>query len=231
MPTPPTRRSRRRETHWTGPIAAVAAFAAGALPAFAPARAADETKELKPGETKVEVKELKELKVEGPVTRPADGPTTGPATKPGVEVSPAVRGELDAVRDAYRDLKSLKLAAKVTADFDINGERNKDDAAASSTFAAPNKFRHEMRELKDGGKGDKVDGLVGGTGEKLFVFDPGRKYYLMTDSPKGRAGEEKLGDPVGPLLKQQNLSLLLALSDDASADILRGASRSRKPRT
>src|SRR4051794_20241789 len=48
-----------------------------------------------------------------------------PATKPAIEVSPEVRAELDALAGAYRGLKSLRLAGKISADLDINGEQRK----------------------------------------------------------------------------------------------------------
>jgi peroxiredoxin len=214
----------------------VAALALAFAWAVLPARADDEKDDEKDA-PKPEL--LKDAKAEAS-TKPA-GPTTGPATqpttKPVIEVSPAIRAELDAVRDAYRGLKSLRLAATVTGEFDINGEQAKNVATVESTFQAPAKFRLVVREGegKDAagaapaaGADDKAaavkDGLViGCNGEKLYVYDRLRRQYQTAAAPKERVPLEKLGKPFWLLLAKQDPSLVLALSDDAGREILEGA--------
>ena len=161
---------------------------------------------------------------------PTTGPTTQPTTKPVIEVNPAVRAELDAVRDAYRGLKSLRLVATVTGEFDINGEQAKNVATVESTFQAPAKFRLTVREggAKDGARGGQwkgpADGLViGSNGEKLYAHDRTRRQYQTAAAPQERVPLEKLGKPFGLLLAEQDPSLVLAISDDAGREILEGA--------
>ena len=203
----------------------VAALALAFVWAVLPARADDDSDEK---DAKPEL--LKDAKADA-ATKPAEA-STQPATKPVIEVSPAIRAELDAVRDAYRGLKSLQLAATVTGEFDINGEQAKNVATMESTFQAPMQFRLVVRE----GEGKDVAGAVAGdraaakeglvigcNGEKLYFYDRLRRQYQTAAAPKDRVPLEKLGKPFGLLLAEQDPSLVLALSDDAGREILEGS--------
>ena len=55
--------------------------------------------------------------------------------------------------------------------------------AFAGSFAAPNKFRHEM----------KGDVMVGSTGEKLFAYQPAKNAYLTLDAPKDRVAVAEVG--------------------------------------
>jgi peroxiredoxin len=68
---------------------------------------------------------------------------------------------------------------------------------------------------------------VGGTGKKLYVYYPRYNYYYLADVPKERTGDA-LGKTVNGLLSQQNLSLLLAVVADASAELLDGPDKVEK---
>ena len=163
--------------------------------------------------------------------------------KPELAVTPEVRALLDKVRDAYQGLQGLKLAGTLTGEFDLNGERQTNKAEFTSAFRSAGQFRHELRELSspDGAQpvladkppepadvqapatkpaaGDTT--TVGANGKKLYVYYPRYNYYYQNDVPGERTGEA-LGKTVNGLLSQQNLSLLLAVVADASAELLDG---------
>src|SRR5688572_1345940 len=85
------------------------------------------------------------------------GQTTPPSsTQPTIE--PAAQVLLDQVRDAYRNVSSLELAGTFTLDAEAGGEASNKSASFTAAFAAPTKFRHEMKD----------DVLVVNTGEKMF---------------------------------------------------------------
>ncbi len=132
--------------------------------------------------------------------------------KPAVQASAEAQSSLDATRDAYRKLASLQLAGKLTADFDVDGQVVHKEADFTASFAAPNKFRHEMKEF----------GLLGSTGEKIFAFQPSKNNYMMSDAPKDRAPSGDIPKPMGQILDQQNPSLLLALVPDAGVELVNG---------
>jgi peroxiredoxin/outer membrane lipoprotein-sorting protein len=145
---------------------------------------------------------------------PSKAPKLEPVKK--AQTSPEAREALDAVSKAYKDVKSLSLAGKLTADFDIDGQKVNNAAEFTASYQAPNKFRHEVKD----------DVEVGSTGEKVYAYQPKAKAYLMADAPKERAaGAKDLPNPMGQILDQQNPSLLLALVADAAAQLLDGVSK------
>jgi hypothetical protein len=95
-------------------------------------------------------------------------------------VSPEVKKELDAINDAYKDLKSLRLAGTIAARLDV-GEKLEPQGSFESTFEAPNKFRNAVRE---GDKNARDDSYVGSSGEKLYFLLPRRKTYITGDAPR-----------------------------------------------
>ena len=96
-------------------------------------------------------------------------PTTVPA-----EVTPAAKKLLSTTADAYRNLKTLTLSGTITGDFDVDGQKQNHSARFSTTYAAPNKFRHEM-------KGNMI---VGSTGEKVYALAVEDNAYVQKDAPK-----------------------------------------------
>ncbi|HEX8913335.1 MAG TPA: redoxin domain-containing protein [Humisphaera sp.] len=169
--------------------------------------------------------------------KPAGGPASKPATpasKPSVQVSAEVRAQLDKVRDAYKALKTLKVAGTITSDIDVNEQQVNERAQFEGAYEAPLKFRHRLLEASQAvGAAAKPQAketmVVGGTGAKLYVFQPQYNYYYLADAPKERSDTAKyLGMTVAPLLEQQNLSLELALCGDASAELLANIDRIEK---
>jgi thiol-disulfide isomerase/thioredoxin len=90
----------------------------------------------------------------------------------------------------------------------VAGEREKRSTTFTASFESPNKFRHEMKD----------DAIVVSTGEKLFSVLVSRNQYISLDAPEGRTST--LAGGVGDLLHEQNPSLVLALSKDASEELI-----------
>src|SRR5438067_13907994 len=72
---------------------------------------------------------------------------TAPAAEaPALNIAPDVRKVLDDVRDAYAKLTSLELAGTISANYVVGAEKQINSDTFTSTFQAPNKFRHEMKD-------------------------------------------------------------------------------------
>ncbi len=136
-----------------------------------------------------------------------DAAVKKPEAKPGAEVkvSPEARAELDKLTEAYKGLKALEVAGTLSLDAVAGDDTVRKAGTFTGSFAAPNKFRHEM-------KGDMI---VGSTGEKAYAFQPESNSYKQTDAPKDRVPAKKLPSPMREVLQQQNVALMCALVDDA----------------
>src|SRR5688572_2781090 len=122
-------------------------------------------------------------------------------------ISPEAQAMLDQIRDAYAKVATLELAGTFSMDMDVAGEQQKQSAAFTASFESPNKFRHEMKD----------DAIAVSTGEKLFSVLVSRNQYISAEAPAERTSS--LAGGVGDLLKEQNPSLVLALSQDARAEL------------
>jgi cytochrome c biogenesis protein CcmG/thiol:disulfide interchange protein DsbE len=153
------------------------------------------------------------LPVHAQTTQPSDAaaPATAPATAP--SVTPAARALLDQVRDAYAAVQSLDVAGTLTFDADVAGKQENHKVAFTGSFAAPNKFRHQMED----------DLLIVADGDKAFAYKIDEKKYLPLEIPKERAAAGELPDIVGMNLQEQNPSLLYVIVKDAAEQIGAGA--------
>lgn len=149
---------------------------------------------------------------------PAEQPTTAPAEK--AAVSPEAQAILDKMKSAYAGLKSATLDGTLTANFDVAGKKQNQSVKFTSKFAEPNKYRHELEQ-----------GVVAGsTGDKAYVYSKPDNSYVSETLPVG-AKRFSAGDfpkPHGDILHEQNPSMALALSDDASAELTKGVSKVEK---
>jgi peroxiredoxin/outer membrane lipoprotein-sorting protein len=164
-----------------------------------------------------------------PTTRPATGPAAKKEEKK-IEVTTEVRSFLDTVRDAYAKLKTLKVEGTITGEIDMNGEQQTNHAQFVASYQSPLTFRHQLREQVPGkaGKVDLTDSMtIGGTGKKIYIFEPAYKYYYLAEAPKERT-TDGFGAQIAGALEQQNLSLLLALMKDASDELLEGVDKLEK---
>jgi peroxiredoxin len=154
----------------------------------------------------------KELLADDGAKPDAPKPAAKPAAKkaPTAKISPEAKAELDQLTAAYQKLTALEVTGTLALDISVGGQVQSQKSEFRGTFAAPNKFRHEM-------KGDVV---VGSTGEKLYVFRPARNDYKTADAPKERVASKKLPNPMREVLQMQNVGLMCALVDDAGAFLL-----------
>lgn len=105
------------------------------------------------------------------------------------------------VKQAYSQVKSLRLAGTISREFDINGEVTSEEAPFESWFAAPDRFRHATQG----------DAAVGSDGKQSYFHLETLNRYSITPF-----GEKSLLDSMSPetraVLMGQNPSLLMALS-------------------
>ena len=139
---------------------------------------------------------------------PTTGPTTAPSTRPAGPL-----GQADA---AYAALTSAQLDGTITAHFDVAGQVRDHTAKFASTFAAPNRFRHEV----------VGDTLVCSTGTHVFATLTASAEYVTGDAPKARAAAADWPAGAAGLLASQNPSLLLAIVPSAAKQLTEGTSAS-----
>ena len=82
------------------------------------------------------------------------------------DVTSAV-SQLDDVRDAYKQVKSLKVAGTISSDIDMNGEQIKNKAEFTGAFESPMKFHHQTIEKSSGQSEAVKSQRFGSTGKKL----------------------------------------------------------------
>ena len=130
---------------------------------------------------------------------------------PPLKVSDAAKPVLDKIREAYGKLAGIQMTGTWTAEWDIDGEKGKESAEFTSSYAAPNKFRHETKD----------DLLFGSTGEQAYALN--KNQYLLNDFPKSRVAVGDLPKTWGSLLKEKNPALLLAVTDEPTPYLAEGA--------
>jgi thiol-disulfide isomerase/thioredoxin/outer membrane lipoprotein-sorting protein len=151
-------------------------------------------------------------------TAPAAATTEAATNVPLAKIAPDAAPILAQVKQAYAKLEGLALAGKVTGDFDVDGQQDNPSIEFTASFAAPNQFKHE----------NKDDAVVGSTGEKLYVLLKQRNVYLTADAPKKRVMSDEMPEPFGNMIPEQDLSLALALSSDAQAELARSYAKIAK---
>lgn len=156
------------------------------------------------------------LRADAPATQPAAAPATQPSAP--LAIAPDVQQQLDTLREAYSHLKSLNLTGTISGKFDVDGETGNPSGSFTSSFQAPNLFRHETK--------DEV--TFGSTGQQVYLFVPGQNIYIKSDAPKGRPVLSDLPTQVADALKEQDLSLALAVSADPERALLDGASQVKR---
>ena len=147
---------------------------------------------------------------EPPASKPSTQPAAGNAT---AKVSPEARKLLGEMKDAYAKLTSLELSGTTSFDSDISGKKDHQSDAFNASFAAPNKFRHEM-------KGNMI---AGSTGEKMYVLSVEDNAYAQKDAPKDRVASGDAPKVVWDVVTMQNPSLALAMAHDAGAQLIENA--------
>ncbi|MGA2230894.1 MAG: TlpA disulfide reductase family protein [Tepidisphaeraceae bacterium] len=141
-------------------------------------------------------------------------PTTQPAAPPAAAAAPqvAVPDQLKTMSDAYRKLKSLSLTGSIDLNADIGGEKANRHADFTASFAAPMKFRHQVK-----------DDVTVAAGDKAYVFVPAANTYTEDTAPTERGHFLDLSDDARDVLRSQDMSLVMALSDNGAAELLSNA--------
>src|ERR1041384_7651137 len=82
-----------------------------------------------------------------PTTHPATQPMAKilPKPRPLAKVSDEVKSQLDTIAAAYGRLKALELAGEIRMEVEEDGNKRPHQTAFSSSFAAPNRFRHQTQ--------------------------------------------------------------------------------------
>ncbi|HWE96734.1 MAG TPA: TlpA disulfide reductase family protein [Tepidisphaeraceae bacterium] len=146
-------------------------------------------------------------------SKPADAPAAAKAddTAPAApaQVSEDAQKVLTQINEAYGSLKTLDLAGKLSSNIEAAGEKHNDSGDFTASFAAPNKFRHALKD----------DILCGSTGEKAFSYLKAKNMYSMADAAKDKVATKDLPRPLPQILEMQNPSLMLALAKDPSKEL------------
>lgn len=165
-----------------------------------------------------------------PLTAWAESPTPGPdsnidpaqqatiadkAKQPAAQVSADAQSVLRQVRDSYQQATALQMEGTWKADLDVNGQKVQQDAAFTSAFEAPNRFKHESKD----------DLIFGSTGEKLYAYLPARNGYLTEKAPAQRAASSELPNQFGQILREKNPALLVAMTTDATPLVTDGVTK------
>ncbi len=148
-------------------------------------------------------------------------------TQPALTVSPEARQILSQVRNAYASLKSLAVSGTIEGRFDIDGVKSSNHGQFNGVYASSGLFRSEMSKTNvtdSAATQPSVDAVLGNTGEKIYFYLPERNRYLLIDEPGGKVDLSALGGDIADVLRNQNLSLTLALSGDAAAELSESAS-------
>ena len=153
-------------------------------------------------------------------TQPAAGPTTAPqaeapAPAAPAQIDPGAAQLVSEMKSAYGQLTALEVAGKVSANFDISGQKRQQSPEFTGSFAAPNKFRHQSKEGV----------LLGSTGEKVYVYSKDENVFLTTDAPN-KERFSNVPQPIGNMLFGENPSILMAILQDPT-QLLAGSSVKR----
>ncbi len=147
------------------------------------------------------------------------------ATQPSIVVPPDVHALLDQVRQAYASLTSLSVSGKFQSQLDIDGVQRSNSAEFNGLYSSNGLFRNETKETSpDPATPTSIgDAILGNSGTNIYLFFPEKNRYQMIDAPKGKVNLETIGDDTSDILRNQNLSLALALSGDAESELLQDA--------
>ena len=136
-------------------------------------------------------------------------PATQPMAAQSPTSQPSVASVLADMDTAYSKLQTAEFDGRITGHFDVQGEKQNPDVSFTSSFASPNKFRHQAKD----------DVLLGSTGANVYAYLGARNEYQNAAAPKARAASTDWPGTVTRILAQQNPSLLLAISKSASVEL------------
>ncbi len=156
------------------------------------------------------------------VTEPNSDTTAGAGTEklPATEtkIDPAAKALLDGMEQAYANLKTAEFSGTVKVNVDIPNEGHQTNQQFTSSFSAPNKFRHQVK-----------DGLLlASNGGEVYIFNEEANSYLSLDIPTRKVEMRSLPIIVPQVLQSQNPSLLFAISKNGFREVAEGFSEIQK---
>jgi peroxiredoxin/outer membrane lipoprotein-sorting protein len=151
-----------------------------------------------------------QLKVVGEAVPLEQQPAAGEKEKPQAKVSAGARELIEKVAGAYRKLKGIELAGRVTLSTDDGSQKRSHEATFESAYQAPNRFRHQIKDQP----------LLGSTGEKVYGYSTLDNVYFEEAAAKEKVMVGDLPRVQATLLRAQNPSLVLAISKDPAAEIM-----------
>src|SRR5205823_3749368 len=111
--------------------------------------------------------------------------------KTAAKISPEAKALLEQVSAAYGKLEAAQLDGQIQANVELGGQKQKMKHQFTSSFQAPNKFRHELE-----------DGLIlGSTGEKTYIFQKSANAFFQQKAPTGKVPIRDLPSPLPQLLQ------------------------------
>ena len=131
------------------------------------------------------------------------------AGKAQARVSAEAQGLIDKVAGAYQKLTSLELGGNVTLVTDDGTNKRTHEAALSSSYQSPNRFKHQIKDQP----------VLGSTGEKVYAFSGSENLFLQQEAAKEKVMVGDLPREHAALLRAQNPSLALAISKDPAAEL------------
>jgi peroxiredoxin len=159
----------------------------------------------------------------GPAAEPPTAKAEGPTTKPALAIAPEARTLLDDMNKAYHELAHVQMAGTLRVDIQIEGEKpEQHDVKFTSSFEAPNKFRHDVLN----------EVLIGSTGKDVYTFKAKDKNYTLNPAPKDRVALSEYPPQLMADLTAQDISLALVLASDPAQELMSDAtSVSKAPDT
>jgi thiol-disulfide isomerase/thioredoxin len=150
------------------------------------------------------------------------------ATQPSIVLAPDVHALLDQVRQAYASVGTLSASGTFKSRLDIDGVQKNGNAEFTGLYSSAGLFRNETKEHSDANPASAdapatTDVVLGSNGTNIYLYFPSRQRYQMVDAPKGKVTLDTIGDDAADILRNQNLSLALALSPDAESELLQDA--------
>ncbi len=131
------------------------------------------------------------------------------AARPAPQISPEAAQLLEQVVKAYSELKTLRLAGKISAEFDVQQQQDSESMDFTAAYSAPNSFRHAV-------EGNMT---AGSTGEKTYVHSTRGNVYMNAAAPREKVKVDELPPPLGQVLSAENPSLMLAVSKDPHQEL------------
>lgn len=125
------------------------------------------------------------------------------------EMTPDARKLLDQVQKAYNDLSAVQMSGKVSVHIDAGTTQEKTNQTFTSSFQAPNRFRHQVKEML----------TIGSDGKQAYVFNESANAFARINAPADKVPMDQLPRVIPQILQTQNPSLLFALTTNSFQEV------------